>query len=169
MSDFKDEINKGIPANVIENIYHTKGDIDLSDRIRVRGYDFNQGIDYEAIWKTMKSVGAQSTNLAHAMDIINEMINWRLSDDPVEEEEEEDYKDPEVRANTRCMIFVGYTSNMISMGTREYIRYLCQHRMIDCIVTTCGGIEEDFIKCMGDLHVGAFDLDGSMLRDNSIN
>lgn len=41
--------------------------------------------------------------------------------------------------------------------------------MIDCIVTTCGGIEEDFIKCMGDFHIGAFDLDGSMLRDNSIN
>lgn len=91
------------------------------------------------------------------------MATWRLSDEPIEEEEDEEYKDPEVRANTRCYTFLGYTSNMISMGSRDYIRYLCEHKMIDCIVTTCGGIEEDFIKCMGDLHVGAFDLDGSML------
>lgn len=97
------------------------------------------------------------------------MATWRLSDDPIEEEEDEEYKDPEVRAKTKCMIFLGYTSNMISMGTRDYVRYLCEHKMIDCIVTTCGGIEEDFIKCMGDFHIGAFDLDGSMLRDNSIN
>lgn len=49
------------------------------------------------------------------------MINWRLSDEPIENEEDEDYKDPEVRKNTKCVIFVGYTSNMISMGSREYI------------------------------------------------
>jgi len=41
--------------------------------------------------------------------------------------------------------------------------------MVDCIVTTCGGIEEDFIKCMGDFYIGAFDLDGTYLRDNSVN
>lgn len=28
--------------------------------------------------------------------------------------------------------------------------------MIDCIVTTCGGIEEDFIKCMGNIYIGSF-------------
>jgi len=41
--------------------------------------------------------------------------------------------------------------------------------MLDCIVTTCGGIEEDFIKCMGDFYIGEFDIDGAMLRDNSVN
>jgi len=55
------------------------------------------------------------------MEIIGEMATWRLSDDPVEEEEDEEYKDPEVRAKTKCFIFLGYTSNMMSMGSREYI------------------------------------------------
>jgi len=36
--------------------------------------------------------------------------------------------------------------------------------MIDCIVTTCGGIEEDFIKCMGNIHVGSFQMDDKLLR-----
>jgi deoxyhypusine synthase len=53
------------------------------------------------------------------------MIKWRLTDEPIEEDETDEFKDPEVRKNTRCTIFLGYTSNMASCGMREYIRYLC--------------------------------------------
>lgn len=63
------------------------------------------------------AVGAQSTHLAKAMEIITEMATWTLADDPIEEEEDEEYKDPEIRKKTKCTIFLGYTSNMISMGT----------------------------------------------------
>lgn len=52
------EEHKGIPEKILENIYHTAGDIDLSDRIKVKGYDFNNGLDYEAIWKSLGAVGA---------------------------------------------------------------------------------------------------------------
>ena len=60
----------------------------------------------------------------------------------------------------RCTVFLGYTSNMISCGNRDIIRYLCQHKMVDCIVTTGGGIEEDFIKCLG--------IKGGKLCDNYV-
>ena len=43
---------------------------------------------------------------------------------------------------------------MVSSGIREIIRYLAEHKMIDCIVTTAGGIEEDFIKCFSDFYLG---------------
>jgi len=97
------------------------------------------------------------------------MINYRLSDDPVAEDEEEAYKDPEVRKKTRATIFLGYTSNMASCGMREYIRYLCQHKMIDCIVTTTGGIEEDIMKCMAPCFIGDFNLKGKDLRQKGWN
>jgi len=97
------------------------------------------------------------------------MINYRLSDDPIDEDEVEHYKDPEVRKNTRCTIFLGYTSNMASCGMREYIRYLCQHKMIDCIVTTTGGIEEDIMKCMAPCLIGDFALKGKELRQKGWN
>jgi len=84
------------------------------------------------------------------------MISWRLSDEPVEDEEDEDLKKPEDRQKVRCTIFLGYTSNMISCGMREYIKYLCQHKMIDCIVTTTGGIEEDIMKCLAPHYMGDF-------------
>lgn len=95
---------------------------------------------------------------------------WRLSDDPIaEDEHDEDKKDPAYRASVKCTIFLGYTSNLISSGLRETLRFLAQHKMIDAIVSTAGGIEEDFIKCLGSTYVGAFSLAGENLRRRGIN
>ena len=135
----------------------------------VSGYDFNKGLDYEAMFKTFRHTSFQATNLGLAIEEVNKMINYRLSDDPIEEDEVEHYRDPEVRKNTRCTIFLGYTSNMASCGMREYIRYLCQHKMIDCIVTTTGGIEEDIMKCMAPCFIGDFALKGKDLREKGWN
>jgi len=54
---------------------------------------------------------------------------------------------------------------MASCGMREYIRYLCQHKMISAIVTTTGGIEEDIMKLLANHYIGDFALDGKTLRD----
>ena len=41
--------------------------------------------------------------------------------------------------------------------------------MIDVIVTTAGGVEEDLIKCLAPTYMGEFSLKGSELRDKGIN
>lgn len=51
---------------------------------------------------------------------------------------------------------------------REVIRYLCQHKMVDCIVTTAGGIEEDFIKCGTDFYIGDFNFSSNDLLDSGV-
>lgn len=94
---------------------------------------------------------------------------WRLSDEPIPEDESEEYLDPEVRANTRCNIFLGYTSNLISSGLREVILHLVKHRQVATLVTTAGGIEEDFIKCLGKTYLADFNLDGAELRKKGMN
>ena len=53
-----------------------------------------------------------------------------------------------------AFIFLGYTSNMVSSGNRDIIRWLVKHKKINCLVTTAGGIEEDLIKCLGDFYLG---------------
>ena len=58
---------------------------------------------------------------------------------------------------------------MASCGMRDYIRYLCEHKMITCIVTTTGGIEEDIMKCMAPCYIGDFNLDGKELREKGMN
>uniref|UniRef100_A0A2D4J1Z9 Deoxyhypusine synthase n=1 Tax=Micrurus lemniscatus lemniscatus TaxID=129467 RepID=A0A2D4J1Z9_MICLE len=73
------------------------------------------------------------------------------------------------RCLTSCTIFLGFTSNLISSGVRESIRYLVQHNMVDVLVTTAGGVEEDLIKCLAPTYIGDFSLQGKELRKNGIN
>lgn len=36
-------------------------------------------------------------------------------------------------------------------------------------MTTCGGIEEDFMKCLAPTYIGDFKLNGEMLRKKGLN
>jgi deoxyhypusine synthase len=58
---------------------------------------------------------------------------------------------------------------MISSGLRETFRFLAQHNHVSAIVSTAGGIEEDFIKCLGDTYVGSFSTPGAELRSKGLN
>uniref|UniRef100_A0A3Q3INN3 deoxyhypusine synthase n=1 Tax=Monopterus albus TaxID=43700 RepID=A0A3Q3INN3_MONAL len=138
------------------------------DTPKVRGYDFNQGVDLPAVLKSYFNTGFQATSFAMAIQEINHMIEKRL--EPVEEHEESKFKDSgESFHNSGCTIFLGYTSNLISSGVRESIRYLAEHKMVDVIVTTAGGIEEDLIKCLAHTYLGDFSLPGKELRLRGIN
>jgi deoxyhypusine synthase len=44
-----------------------------------------------------------------------------------------------------------------------------KHKHVACIVTTAGGIEEDFIKCLGKTYLADFYLDGADLRRRGMN
>jgi deoxyhypusine synthase len=97
------------------------------------------------------------------------MRRWRLSDVEWQNSDDIELKPPEVRKRLRARIFLGYTSNQISSGQRETLRFLVQHKMVDCIVTTAGGIEEDLIKCFQPTFLGDFKLNGRELRKKGIN
>jgi deoxyhypusine synthase len=77
------------------------------------------------------------------------------------------WQDPE--SGERTTIFLGYTSNLISSGLRETLRYLVQHKHVSAIVTTAGGVEEDFIKCLGHTYLGEFSTPGAELRAKGFN
>lgn len=96
------------------------------------------------------------------------MIHWRLSDEAIDIDKDcisfynilaPDLLTEEARSKVKCTIFLGYTSNMISSGNREIIRYLAQHKMIDAIVTSAGGVEEDLMKCLTTFHKGDWQAD----------
>ena len=69
----------------------------------------------------------------------------------------------------RTTILLGYTSNLISSGLRETLRYLVQHKHVAAIVTTAGGIEEDLIKCLAPTYIGSFSTPGADLRAKGMN
>jgi deoxyhypusine synthase len=77
------------------------------------------------------------------------------------------WKHPETGTGTT--IFLGYTSNLISSGLRETLRYLVQHKHVSAVVTTAGGVEEDFIKCLAPTYLGSFSTPGAELRQKGMN
>lgn len=142
------------------------------DALTIRGYDFNKGCDLDGLLESMLRTGLQATALGQAVNEVNRMLRWRLADEPLADDEAELHPErvaPGFRAATRTKTFLGYTSNLVSAGVREHIRYLVQNRMVDVVVTTAGGVEEDYIKCMAHTYVGDFQLKGSDLRKRGLN
>jgi len=111
----------------------------------VKGIDFNSEVSLSDIIQSLGTSGFQATHLHRAIEIVKKM-------------REDNVK-----------IFLGYTSNQVSSGNREIIRYLVEHKLVDCLVTTAGGIEEDFIKTHAPFFVADFRIDGAKLREKGIN
>lgn len=112
---------------------------------KVKGMDFEGDVLLDDIIASFRTTGIQATNLYNAIQEIKKMR----------------------KLNAR--IFLGATSNMISSGVRESIKYLAKNKYFEVMVITGGGVEEDFIKCMKPTYIGSFDLDGQSLRDNGWN
>ncbi|GAB6024607.1 hypothetical protein CHUAL_009751 [Chamberlinius hualienensis] len=139
-----------------------------ADLPTVKGYDFSEGIDYDTLFRSYKTTGFQATQLGLAIDEVLRMIKKR--EEPMSSTSIGSYEEDEfIKVKNNCTIFLGYTSNMISSGIREIIRFLVQNKMVDCIVTTTGGIEEDLIKCLEPSFIGDFCLKGKNLREKGIN
>ncbi|KAL7524577.1 hypothetical protein ACHAXR_000631, partial [Thalassiosira sp. AJA248-18] len=134
-----------------------------------KGHDFQTSNSVDFIMESMLNTGFQATNLGKAVTEIRRMRKWRLSDVPWKEGDDDELKDPTIRKNIRARIFFAYTSNQISCGQREVIKFLAKNKMVDVIITTAGGIEEDIIKCFEHTYMGDFKLPGKELRKKGIN
>lgn len=111
----------------------------------IKGYNFDNGVDYKKLINSFSTTGFQAANLAKAIQITNKMIK------------------------EKAFIYLGYTSNMVSSGLRDIFRYLIKNKKINIAVTTAGGIEEDIIKCLGSFILGSFKTSGKTLREKGIN
>jgi deoxyhypusine synthase len=181
----KTELNTQL-ADLVTEAFESVMEIEaqLPNTDKVRGYDFDKGVNYEALFNSLRTTGFQATSFSQAVDEINKMIECKLK--PIDPESErattaaksfDDLKKRFVNGhshfanlqNSNCTIFLGYTSNMISCGVRESIKFLVKNKMVDCLVTTCGGVEEDFVKCFAHTYLGKYELDGKMLRSKGLN
>lgn len=181
--------NKGqpIPNSTAEAVLKPSSKTFCAELAKVRGYTFEDQatgkpqLDYEQLLDSFMQTGFQATQLAEAISIVNAMLETRRQPFKVDEMIDDEF----IKPKTACTIFLAYTSNMISSGIREHIKFLVKHKLVDCLVTTAGGIEEDLIKCLelretsnqdngratsrAETYVGSFRLLGSKLRDHGIN
>ncbi len=113
--------------------------------LHIKGYDFSKGLDMKKFIQSYASTGFQASHLGKGIEIAKKMRKDKVT------------------------IFLGYTSNMVSSGVRESILHLVKNKMVHCLVTTAGGIEEDIIKTLKPFLLGDFRLDGAELRRKGIN
>lgn len=111
----------------------------------IAGYDFEKGLDFQRYLDSLYHTGFQATNLGKAIKLAKKM------------------------RSEKATIFFGFTSNVISSGLRETVNYLVKNKMVQVIVTTVGGIEEDIIKTHKPFILGYFNADGKELRKKGIN
>jgi len=166
-----------------------------AEAIVVKGFDWEdkkntvtdsngkKHVDYSKILDAYYTSGFQSTNFGLCMGQMEEMIKARIELEPksaepgatpvyqsTEYDPSEDFNCGDfTRPKPPCTIFFSFTSNLISSGVRDTIRYLAKHNMVDVIITTAGGIEEDMIKCLAKTYLGDFKLDGKKLRKDGMN
>lgn len=143
-----------------------------ADFVKVAGVDYSQDSAYDMraldLVNSMKTMGFQASSVGTACDIINEMSLWRGQHiDSIPEHERTGMFDE--TGHQKATIFMGFTSNLISSGLRDTLRYLVQHRKVSAIVATAGGIEEDLIKVLAPTYLGDFTLPGKGLRDQGLN
>ncbi len=135
----KEKVKKAHDTNYVEALET------LDDWTPVEGYDFNEKFDFKKFMDSYFTTGFQATNLALAVRTIKEM-----------------------RKNN-ATIFLGFTSNMASAGVREIIAWLVKNKMVDVLVTTAGGVEEDVIKSLKPFVIGNFSTPGKYLVNKGIN
>jgi len=159
-------------------------DSPLAGQKEVKGHDFSRSRNLDDILGAMLTTGYQATSFGRAAVELERMTQWRLSDDPPPEpgapgspadgktggwDPEGPFSDPATRERTGAVLFLAFTSNLISSGVRETLVYLAKHRMFDVLVTTAGGVEEDLIKCLAPTYTGDFHLRGADLRKRGLN
>ena len=110
----------------------------------IKGYDFEKEFKFNEFMDSFKSMGIQGTHLGMGIDIINKMIE------------------------DKAFIFLSATSNMVSSGNREILKYLVKHKKIHALVMSAGAVEEDIIKCFKPFVIGSFDIAGRALFDKGV-
>ncbi len=162
--------NKQSKGRMSHEFVFTPSVFDCTNETECKGINWDEEeIPLDSFAKSFFSTGFQATNVALAIDEINRMLSFRLSQRPLVDADYGEMRELSVREKIKCTIFLSYTSNMISCGVRETIKYLCKHKLVDCLVTTAGGIEEDFIKCLAPTYMGDFKMKGHELRSKGVN
>ncbi len=125
--------------------YSPKECMTLGGHPVILGYDFEKAFDLGRFLASFGSTGFQATNLATAIEVVKSMRREKV------------------------VIFLVYTSNMVSSGIRDIICYLVRHKMVDVLITSAGGIEEDIIKTLKPFVLGQFEAPGRMLFEHGVN
>jgi deoxyhypusine synthase len=113
---------------------------------KVEDLKWEKGIKAKDLVERLGKVGFQSVELNKASEVIVKM------------------------KKEKAKIYFSFTSNMVTSGLRGFFAQLIKLKLVDVIVTTVGGIEEDIMKASGDdFLIGRFRSDDIELHEKGLN
>jgi len=133
------------PFRTQHHTYDVKSTAVVEHHPKIEGYNFEERFDFNKFLASYATTGFQATHLAEGIEIVKAM------------------------QREKATIFLAFTSNQISSGNREIIKYLVKHKKVQVLVTSAGGIEEDIIKSLKPFVLGKFEASGRALFENGIN
>jgi len=114
--------------------------------MKVKDFIWDFGMNVDDFVSKLGQVGFQSVELKKASDVIVKM------------------------KKDSAKIFLTFTSNMVTSGLRGFFAQLINLGIVDIIVTTVGGIEEDIMKAYNeDFEIGSFNIDDVELHEKGVN
>jgi len=112
----------------------------------VKDLKWKKGMDVSTLVKDLGKVGFQAIHLERAKETIIKM------------------------KKDGCKIYLTFTSNMVTSGLRGFFAQLIKLGLVDVVVTTVGGIEEDIMKAnKEDFVIGSFSEDDVELYEKGVN
>jgi deoxyhypusine synthase len=112
---------------------------------KITGFELSPKMTAADLSKQMRFAGFQATEVGKAAEIVREM------------------------KRERAFTILAFTSNMVSSGLREVFADLCKRKLVDCIITGIGSVEEDLMKSNSPFQLGSFDADDADLHSRGIN
>ena len=112
---------------------------------QIKAIKLNKNIKVDELVKGMENIGFQAAHLSKAVRLIKRM------------------------KKDKAVVFLSFTSNMISSGLREIIAQLVKNKFVDVVITSVGSVEEDLIKTEKSFLLGSFDADDKELDKKGIN
>ncbi len=93
-----------------------------------------------------RSGGFTARKLAVAADVMAEMVS-----------------DPEM------FTFLSFPACIVATGARGVLVDMVQRGWVDAIVTTCGTLDHDIARSVGDYHHGTFEVDDRLLHEEGVH
>ncbi len=112
----------------------------------VKDFKWNKGMNVDEFANQLSTIGFQSKEMGRAVEIITMM------------------------KKSGAKVYLTFTSNMVTSGLRGFFAQLIKLKMVNFIVTTVGGVEEDIMKAKGEKFIlGDFSADDFLLYEKGMN
>lgn len=72
-------------------------------------------------------------------------------------------------ANKEEKVMLSFPAALMATGTRGVLRDLVKHKLVDCIITTCGTLDHDLARLWEDYYAGSFEMDDRQLHREGVN